>query len=104
MNATKDVGASNRTLRVVYRDGTRISGTPTRIEDTHLTLTCPGAKEPLRLPLAELRSMIALRHSEAPAVPSLTGKPGRLEMEGLSLKGRLVDGNEQQDAGCRRPD
>src|SRR5207245_8459955 len=93
-------GASNRTLRITYRDGSRLTGTLTRIEDTHLTLTCPGVKEPLRLPLAELRSLIVLRHTEATTVPAVAGKPGRLEMEGISLKGRLVDGSEQPDASC----
>jgi thiol-disulfide isomerase/thioredoxin len=93
-------GTSNRTLRVVYRDGSRFSGTLKRIEETHLTLTCPGVREPLRLPLAELRSLIALRHGEAPTVPSVAGKPGRLEMDGVNLKGRLVNGSEQPDASC----
>jgi thiol-disulfide isomerase/thioredoxin len=89
---------ANRSLRLVYRDGSRCSGTLSRIEDTHLTLTCPGVKEPLHLPLAELRSLISLRLGErTPALP-VAGKPGRLEMEGVSLKGRLVDAG-QSDAG-----
>jgi thiol-disulfide isomerase/thioredoxin len=92
--------ASSRTLRMVYRDGSRISGTPTRIEDTHLTLACPGVKEPLRLPLIDLRSLFVLPHGEAPAVPSVAGKPGRLEMDGINLRGRLVHGSEQPNASC----
>src|SRR5205085_340530 len=69
-------GTSDRTLRVVYRDGSRFTGIPTRIEDTHLTLTCPGVKEPMRLPLAELRSLSMLRNGKAPAAPSIAGKLG----------------------------
>src|SRR5207244_842404 len=93
-------GRSSRSLRLVYRDGSRVSGTLTRIEDTHLTLTCPGVKEPLRLPLAELRSLISLRPGEGPPAPSVAGKAGRLEIEGVNLKGRLVNGSEQPDASC----
>src|SRR5439155_25744497 len=69
-------------------------------EDTNLTLTCPGVKEPLRLPLAELRSLISLRPGEGPPAPSVAGKAGRLEIEGVNLKGRLVNGSEQPDASC----
>jgi thiol-disulfide isomerase/thioredoxin len=92
------------TLRLVYRDGLRLSGTLRRSEDTHLTLSCPGVKEPLRLPLADLRSLIVQRVGEHRA--EVEGKPGRLEMEGVSLKGRLVSGAEQPDASCLvwRPD
>ena len=79
-----------RTLRLVYRDGSRFSGMLMRIEDTQVTMACPGVKEALRLPLAELRSLISLRPGERP--PEVPGKLGRLEMEGVSLKGRLVSG------------
>src|SRR5262249_48590360 len=57
-------------------------------------------KEPLRLPLADLRWMIGLRRREPPTVPPASSKPGRLEMDGLRLKGRLVDGSEQPGASC----
>jgi thiol-disulfide isomerase/thioredoxin len=93
-------GNSGRTLRLVYRDGSRFSGTPTRIEDTHVTLACPGVTESLRLPLAELRSLIALRHGKGPTTPPVEGRPGRLEADGLHLPGRLVPGAEQPDASC----
>jgi thiol-disulfide isomerase/thioredoxin len=88
-----------RTLRVVNRDNSRFSGTLTRAEDGRLTLSCPGVKELLRLPLADVRSLIPLRHGAAAAVPVAAGKPGRLEAEGLNLKGRLVGGNAPPDAG-----
>ncbi len=89
---------TRRTLRVVYRDGTRFSGTPTRIDDGNLTLNCPGINEALRLPLADVRSLIPLRHGERPVVPVFAGRSGRLEMEGLSLKGQLV-GDDGQSEG-----
>lgn len=94
-------GGSPPTLRVVYRDGSRYSGTVTRIEDTHITLSRAGIQESLRLPLAELRALVALRQGKPPtAPPAVAGRPGRLEMDGVSLKGRLVAGVEQADASC----
>jgi thiol-disulfide isomerase/thioredoxin len=90
----------DRTLRVVYHDGSRFSGKPTRIEDTHLSLTCPGVKEPLRLPLAGVRSLVALSKGDSPAASLAEGRAGRLEMDGVRLKGRLVAGSEQPNASC----
>ena len=103
---TDSIPTSPRTLRVAYRDGSRFSGTPTRIEDGHLTLACPGVKESLRLPLAGVRSLIVLQHAENPVTPSVEGRPGRLEMDGVNLKGRLVDGNDKPGVSCLmwRPD
>jgi len=92
--------SADRTLRVVYHDGSRFSGKLTRIEDTHLSLTCPGVKEPLRLPLAGVRSLVALSKRDGPAPPVADGRPGRLEMDGVQLKGRLVTGTEQPIASC----
>ena len=91
--------ATPRALRVVLRDGTRVSGTPDRVEDTHLTLTCPGIKDTLRIPLAAARALIPLRPGEGPARPAVAGRPGRLEMDGLSLTGRLVGGGEPAAGG-----
>jgi thiol-disulfide isomerase/thioredoxin len=90
-----------RTLRVAYHDGTWFSGRLTRIEDTHVSLTSPDVKEPLRLPLDGVRSLIVLGGGDAPAAPAATeGRAGRLEMEGTLLKGHLIPGSEQPGASC----
>lgn len=81
-------GGMWRPLRVALRDGTRVSGRPDKIDDTHLTLACPGVREPLRLPLADVRSLIPLRSANAAEPPE--GRPGRLEADGVRLPGRLV--------------
>src|SRR5262249_14471304 len=86
-------------LRVVYRDGSRFTGAPTRVEDAHVTLACPAAGGPLRLPLADVRSLIPLGGA-APAAPAAEGRPGRLELDGVSLKGRLVGGDAPPGASC----
>jgi peroxiredoxin len=93
-------GKSQGTLRLVYRDGSRFSGSLTRVEDQCLTLACPGIKEPLRLPLAELRALIPMQQGDRPAAPSIAGKLGRLEMDGVSLKGRLVKASGGHDTSC----
>jgi thiol-disulfide isomerase/thioredoxin len=89
-------------MRVVSRDGSCLSGWVTRIEDKQLSLVCPGIKEELRLPLADLRRVSALHSGKRPPVPQKDGQQGRLEMDGLSLRGRLVAGSDQQRASCLR--
>jgi thiol-disulfide isomerase/thioredoxin len=92
--------ADGTTLGVLCRDGSRLTGRLMRLEDTHLTLTCPGAKEPLRLPVADLRSMTVLQSGQGPRPEPVAGRPGRLEMEGVHLKGKLVQGDPQPGASC----
>ena len=87
-----------RTLRVVYQDGSRFSGVLTSMEENQLTLSCRGVREACRLPLAGVRSLIPLRHGERPDMPAVAGRPGRLEMQGVSLKGRLVADGQRPDA------
>ena len=78
--AGPDVVRDARGELVVLEDNVR---TPTRMADDHLILASPGVKELLRLPLAGLRSLLALGHGARPNAPSGAGKPGRLEMEGI---------------------
>jgi peroxiredoxin len=92
--------AAPRAVRIAYRDGSRFSGMLSRVEDKHITLACPGVKEPLRLAVADLRSLIGLQHGGSPAGQAVTGKAGRLELDGVSLKGRLVSGTEQPGTSC----
>ncbi len=95
---------AERTLRVVLRDGSRISGTPTRLENTHLTLACPGIKESLRFPHADIRSLTPLRVGESSVAEhseqAAHGRPGQLATDDVSLKGRLVGGGAQKGAGA----
>lgn len=87
-----------RAMRVVYQDGTQVSGELTRLADGFLWLKSPAARQPLRLPVKGLRSLIVLRHESAPS--SETGPTGLLEIDGARLRGRLVDGNESASASC----
>jgi hypothetical protein len=65
LSVTKEDAA--RMIRAVYWDGSRVSGELVGVKEGVLVLTVPGIQEPLRLPLAGLRSLVVLRH-EAPGV------------------------------------
>ena len=87
-------------IRAVYQDCTQVSGELTHIDDDHLRLTRSGIQEPLRLPLSELRSFVVLQRNESTSSSPPDGIAGRLELDGLRLPGRLVNGREQPDASC----
>ena len=88
----------NRTLAMVYQDGSRISGGLQHVDKTSLTLSVPGIQETLGLPLDGLRSLVALHPAETP--PAIGGQPGVLELDDVRLPGRLVDGHEQPAASA----
>ena len=73
LSVTKEDAA--RMIRAVYRDGSRVSGELVGVEEGVLVLTVPGIQEPLRLPLAGLRSLVVLRH-EAPGGKQGSRKDG----------------------------
>ncbi len=56
--------------------------------------------EPLRLPMAELRSLVVLKRQNSTSVLASDGRMGILEMNGVRLRGQLVDGHEETDASC----
>lgn len=87
-----------RAVRAVYQDGGQLSGDIVKVENGTMWLTSPGIKEPLKLPLAGLRSLIVLRHEAQPR--EMPGPYGTLELEGVRLRGRLDDGKEESDASC----
>jgi len=87
-------------VRAVRHDGTRVSGTLTRIDAAQLSLTCPSVDGPVCVQLADLAGLIVLRRDEDPKPATVAGRKGRLEMDGMTLKGKLVDGAEEPGAGC----
>lgn len=94
---------ASRAARVVLRDGTRVSGRPTGVADAHLTLDCPGVQEPIRLPLAAVRSVVLVQPT-AKAAQVANGRGGRLEADGLSLPGRLEGGDVPAGGLLWRPE
>ncbi len=53
-------------IRAVLQDGSRLSGEPGKVEDGALALTVPGIREPLRLRLESLRSLVVIRNGNPP--------------------------------------
>lgn len=90
--------ARPRPIRALYQDGTQLSGELLKVADGALWLSSPSIKDPLRMPIEGMRSLIVARH-EAPA-PADVGPIGMLELDGLRLRGRLIEGEEARDATC----
>ncbi|MDX1970285.1 MAG: TlpA disulfide reductase family protein [Planctomycetaceae bacterium] len=89
-----------RSFRVVYQDGTRLSGELRSISERQLVFEHPALVEPLSLPQNQLQSLVVLnpRAGERPAAPA--GRTGRLELEGTTLFGALIPGAEQPGSSC----
>jgi thiol-disulfide isomerase/thioredoxin len=90
--------SKGRALAAVYQDGSRLSGTLEQVEKSDFRLAVPGIKETLSLPFDGLRSLVVLQPAEIPS--AIGGQPGVLELEGVRLPGRQVDGREQSRASC----
>ena len=79
---------SDGKVRFSLRDGQRFSGTLSRVEDAYLTLTAPSTREPLSVPLVDLRSLIMPRpESAANAGSPVAGREignGWAQRQGLS--------------------
>ncbi len=86
----------SRMIRVVYQDGSRVSGDLAKVEGGSLELKVPGIDESLALPIAGLRSLVVLSR----ATPEKSDSLPRLETEGTRLVGRLEDGRETPGASC----
>ena len=88
-----------RAVRAIYQDGTRLSGDLERVEKGALVMKVAGISQPSRLPMSGLRSLVMMRHLDAPPLAK-SDSTGRLELDGLRLPGRLVDGRALAGASC----
>ncbi len=89
---------SPRSVRVVYQDGTRISGDLSGVKQGDVWMLVPGISKPLACRQPALRSVVALNIAPRPPVAKEEGL-GRLEIEGVLLKGRLSEGGQAVDGG-----
>jgi peroxiredoxin len=88
-----------RAVRAVYYDGNRLSGDLLKIEKGSLVMGIPGIKDPVRLSLGGLRSLIATDHPDTPPLAK-DDSTGRLELDHARLTGKLVDGTARPGASC----
>ena len=96
---SRAVQETPRGLRVVYQDGSRYSGELQKVEAGALVLKVPGVTETHRLPLQGLRSLVILTAADGDA-PVKEESTGRLEIAGVRLTGKLVDGSEKPGTSC----
>ncbi|HEV3121231.1 MAG TPA: TlpA disulfide reductase family protein, partial [Isosphaeraceae bacterium] len=87
-----------RGIRAVSHDGTRLSGELVKVEKGEVWMSVAGVTETLRLPLSALRTLVVTRR--AAVVFDTDELTGVLEVEGLRLHGRLVDGRAQPGSSC----
>jgi thiol-disulfide isomerase/thioredoxin len=90
--------AKGRSVAVVYQDGTRLSGDLEEVDKTELRLKIEGINKGLHLSREGLRSLVALAPDSAGA--AIGGLAGTLELDGVRLPGKLVDGREAPGASC----
>ncbi len=87
-----------RKLRIVFRDGSRASGSLSKIEQGRIWLNSPGVKTPLVFEFSQIYALTGLGQSKR-SEPAL-GRVGRLEMEGVRLHGFLDKGQELDKVGA----
>ncbi len=85
-------------VRAVFRDGSRLSGNLRKVEKGRLWLGRPGIAEPLGVRATDLQALVVLDIRKPPS--DSVGRSGRLEMDGLELRGCLRDGRERAGASC----
>lgn len=87
--------------KIICQDGSQFSGRLNGIQNGNVQLSCQSIDEPLLLPLDEIRSIVLqstrIKTSEKPGGG---GRDGRLELDGVRLKGRLLDGIETTASSC----
>jgi thiol-disulfide isomerase/thioredoxin len=89
------------TSKIVCQDGSQFSGRLTGVRSGAIQLSCQNIAEPLEIPLKEIRSIARLSlGTEASNKPTVSGRDGRLELDGVKLHGRLLSGVETPDASC----
>lgn len=98
-DAERREGAEDGRIRVSYFDGSRLTGTATKIEAGSVTLTSSAITPAMRLPVEDRRSLVTLSSTKAKPKPG-AGRRGRLEADGVRLTGYLTDSAESSTGGC----
>lgn len=88
--------------RITCQDGSQFSGRLTGVRNGSIHLDSEFIDEPVEIALASVRSIARQGSKTKPAAHKTTvsGAPGRLEIDGVKLPGRLLDGVETSDASC----
>ncbi len=89
-----------RSFRVVYQNGVRLSGELRSIAARQIVFEHPAIVEPLSLPQEQLQSLVVLTHSKEARPATSARRSGRIELEGMTLHGSLVNGREEPGGSC----
>ena len=81
----------SRAVKVLLTAGSRLSGELVKIQEQGVTLKCPGMAEPIVVPVPDLQSILVVAANTASEDAAAPAHEGRLELPGVSLRGRLVD-------------
>ncbi len=87
-----------RAINAIFPDNNRLSGSIVKIEDGKLSMKCPGIVGNVVFPVADLHSLASTQKN--PPAPAGKEREGRLEIDGLRLRGHLVDGRGEGEASC----
>ena len=102
--ATKDATNSEQPTsitRITCQDGSQFSGRLTGIQNGSIQLNCEFIDEPLQISLTDVRAIARQNSGTKPIFkPVVSGRDGRLELNGVRLPGRLLNGVETSDASC----
>jgi thiol-disulfide isomerase/thioredoxin len=82
---------TDRKLRVIYRDSSRLSGLLSQFGDKVLQLKSPDVQEPLNISVADLQTLVGLQDEKKPALAADAGRTGTLKLAADSVTGRLVE-------------
>ncbi len=83
------------TVQITTQAGARLAGRIEKVEDRAVWLASPGIVPTLKIPVDALRSLHVVGRDEGPVTSA--GRPGVLELDGLSLKGSLADAEQGPD-------
>jgi len=89
--------------RITCQDGSQFSGRLTGVQNGSIHLNSEFIDEPVQIALTSVRSLARPSSETKPAhktTASVSGAAGRLEIDGVKLPGRLLNGVETSDTSC----
>lgn len=87
--------------RITCQDGSQFTGRLTGVQNGSIHLNSEFINETLQIALASVRSIARQGSEEKPAPrTTVSGAAGRLEIDGVKLPGRLLNGIETADTSC----
>lgn len=92
-------------VRLVFLDGSNLSGQPQSWGEGRVTLKCPGLAEPVSVSLDGIRAIVSTvanppAGAATASAATSSQRIGKFVASGISMQGRLVEGQTQAEASC----